>query len=177
MAGTWKFYWDAVHTIAGVAKSAFGFSSPVKEVTTTGRRRAWRVKLPKKAGSPQVGVPVKVWDYTQEATFSKMLFQIVGGSGVAYIGWVADRFVAGVPEAGSNRRPGYKVLSCDAPEIITVNNQLINSDNAIATGINTDGSPKILNNSGTAATGQFESVWLTNDSTTADIEVDVWIEV
>lgn len=177
MSGTWKFYWDAVHTIAGKAYAAFGVNAAVKDVTTTGRRVHKRVKLPKKAGTPAVGVPVKLWDYTQEATFSKMIVQIVGGSGVAYIGWVADRFVSGVPEAGSNRRPGYKELSCDAPEVFTINNQLINSDNSIATGINTDGSPKILSNSGTSASGQFESIWAANDSTTTDIEIDVWLEI
>ena len=139
-------------------------------MSTTGRRFYRRVLLPKKAGTPQVGVPVKVWDYTQEATFSKMIFQVFAGSGLAYIGWVADRFVDDEPEAGDNRRPGYAECSCDAPFILNVNAQLINSDDAIATGIDTDGSPKILANSGT-------SVWLANDSTTADIEVDVWIEV
>ena len=180
MSATLGIYWSFGGTDDGVhfCGEQTSMVEPVKLVTTDGTYRLFRtVTLPVNTVAHPFTNPTLLWQYTDGGVdFAFVALQLADGAGTCQVSWLADKptSITDPTPLGTHQNCGHKKLSCHAPEFFTIAETQVHATASTALGLDGNGFPSLLTNSGTVA-GRIYKIWARNDSTTAEVRINLWI--
>lgn len=180
MATSWKMWAAFQDLIAGTLSTPPRMSliRPIKEVAFVGDFKYDRtITLPRAvAGTPNVGVPTKLWDYTMGVNFEVLWLQL--RSGYAYLGIDINKATSSTdttPDPGGTfRRSAELDLSCHTPFILNTKLARVHATLATAAGFTSNVPNLIRTDQAGLAEGRVYALWGTNPSITEDLLIDVF---
>ena len=171
-----NFRWcvDGIESAQIWALEETSLTRPIKTIVTVspyGVHR--RVKLPAQTGSV---TPTLLFDAADNAYgFQFFAAQLTDQTGFCHLSWLVDNptSASNLAPAGTHQRTNEIDLSCWTPFVMNTAYALVHATLATAAGLSA-GAPAILTDAGKVQ-GRVYKVWAINQSTTADVWLDVWV--
>jgi len=180
MSATLGFYWAFGGTVNGVSFVGENVSmlAPVKEVTIPGDASfARQFTVPANTASSPFTPPTLLWSWDGGSEdFELLVVQIMGGEGYARVSWFCDSPASDSDATPTGDKPVVHTasLSCHTPFILNTDEAPVHATLSTAAGLDGDGFPAILTQSGTTG-GKVYNLWVQNTSTTESVSVMVWM--
>lgn len=178
MAGKLEISETVVVTVGGRATTDFpprAFYTPKKSVEVSNLPGSVRTfTIPKRNAVDPQPAPTLVWEWTSESGFPEFLTLEVE-SGSVCIAWLVDAATStsDLSPAGTHEKVNEVDWSDYCAFRLNIATARVNATLATAAGLDADGKPAILTSAGTGS-GYVYKMWVSNPSTTADVNVTIY---